>query len=176
MTVTILALALGMAASAAAPEDAPSSHVTVPTVAGWAHAGPQTAALGNANVDVLYQSGAQTLSVAFLCDDAAIQARLPAAPTDMGQALGPTFDRARAMRGTLTIDGETAYAGKFTYLPTQKVALPHERSVNARLYNAAIQGQAVTLRLKGQTHDLSLPPRGEALTAFHQSCQARGAF
>ena len=143
---------------------------------GWTTVGPKDTALGTGDVEALYVAGAAARSVAFLCDDNAIQVRVATEPTDLAGGLAPTFDRARRASGWIEIDGERAYEGGFVYLPDQKMALPNERSAAAKLYNAVIQGQAVRVRIKGEAMTLTLPPVDEAFRGFHARCQARGAM
>ena len=143
---------------------------------GWSTAGPQDPTLGTGDVEALYVAGDEAASVAFLCDDDTIQARIATAPTDLSGALKPTFGRARRASGWIEIDGERAYEGGFVYLPDEKIALPNERSAAAKLYNAAIQGQAVRVRVKGEATPLTLPPVDEAFADFHARCQSRGAM
>ena len=143
---------------------------------GWSTVGPKDAALGTGDVEALYVAGDRAASVAFLCDDSTIQARIATAPTDLSGGLTPVFDRARRASGWIEIDGERVYDGGFVYLPDQKMALPNERAAAAKLYNAVIQGQAVRVRVKGEAMPLDLPPVDEAFADFHARCQARGAL
>lgn len=69
----------------------------------------------------------------------------------------------------LTIDGQKKFE-KFQYHPESSKIVPFNNAVSKRLYNAAVSGAPVTLKVKGKTYDLALPGRDKTFTAFAKAC------
>ena len=70
---------------------------------------------------------------------------------------------------TLTIDGKKK-SEKFKYHPESSKVIPHNKAVAKRLYNAAVKGSDVTLKVKGKTYTLALPAQDKTFVAFAKTC------
>lgn len=69
----------------------------------------------------------------------------------------------------LTVDGQKKFE-KFQYHPESSKIVPFSNAVSKRLYNAAVSGVPVMLKVKGKTYDLALPGKDKTFTAFAKAC------
>jgi len=73
------------------------------------------------------------------------------------------------LSATLTI-GDEKKVERFQYHPESTKIIPFSKTVPKRLFNAALTGADVTLKVKGKTHDVDIPGQDEAFAAFAKSC------
>jgi len=77
--------------------------------------------------------------------------------------------RILTLTGVLTVDGKTK-SERFRYHPASSKIVPFDKTVARRLYNAAVTGAEVSIKVKGVTYNLEIPQKDDAFTSFVKSC------
>ena len=69
----------------------------------------------------------------------------------------------------LSVDGKKS-SERFKYHPASSKIVPYDKAIAKRLFNAAVTGADVTLKVKGETHDLALPDKDQVFVRFAKTC------
>lgn len=77
--------------------------------------------------------------------------------------------RLLSLSGTLTIGGHQQKE-RFKYHPQSTKIIAYDKAVSIRLYNAAITGADVQLKVKGKTYDLEFPEKNQVFIDFAKTC------
>lgn len=92
---------------------------------------------------------------------------------NIASALDSAGRRTMRKNGTLTIDGEQVYRGRFFYDPRSEVARASERKPVAKVFNAAVEGQSVVFELEGKgSFPLRLPSPDGTFNEFAEACRS----
>lgn len=102
--------------------------------------------------------GTSTLNVAFQLD--------PANRYEDDPALKP---RVLNLSGKVTI-GTERFPLKFLYHPDSSKIVPFDKTLAKHMFNAVVEGSGVTLKIKGKTHELEMPPKDPVFVAFAKIC------
>ena len=77
--------------------------------------------------------------------------------------------RILTLSGILTVDGKKQ-SERFRYHPASSKIVPFDRKVAKRLYNAAVTGADVSIKVQGKTHDLEIPAKNDVFVSFAKIC------
>lgn len=77
--------------------------------------------------------------------------------------------RILTLSGVLTIDGKKQ-SERFRYHPASSKIVPFDRKVARRLYNAAVSGSDVSIKVQGKTYDLEIPAKNDVFVSFAKIC------
>jgi hypothetical protein len=77
--------------------------------------------------------------------------------------------RILTLTGVLTVDGKKQ-SERFRYHPASSKIVPFDRTVSKRLYNAAVTGADVSIKVQGKTHDLEIPAKNDVFVSFAKVC------
>lgn len=77
--------------------------------------------------------------------------------------------RILTLSGILTIDGKKQ-SERFRYHPASSKIVPFDRKVARRLYNAAVTGSDVSIKVQGKTYDLEIPAKNDVFVSFAKIC------
>ncbi|KCZ87294.1 hypothetical protein HHI_16165 [Hyphomonas hirschiana VP5] len=69
----------------------------------------------------------------------------------------------------LTVDGKRQFE-KFMMHPKSTKIIPIDKAVGKRIYNAAVTGSSVSIKVQGSTYDLEIPDKDDAFIAFARIC------
>jgi hypothetical protein len=77
--------------------------------------------------------------------------------------------RILTLSGILTVDGKKQ-SERFRYHPASSKIVPFDRKVAKRLYNAAVTGADVSIKVQGKTHNLEIPAKNDVFVSFAKIC------
>lgn len=77
--------------------------------------------------------------------------------------------RILTLSGILTVDGKRQ-SERFRYHPASSKIVPFDRKVAKRLYNAAVTGADVSIKVQGKTHVLEIPAKNDVFVSFAKIC------
>ena len=77
--------------------------------------------------------------------------------------------RILTLSGILTVDGKKQ-SERFRYHPASSKIVPFDRKVSKRLYNAAVTGADVSIKVQGKTHHLEIPAKNDVFVSFAKIC------
>ena len=123
--------------------------------------------------ETIYVSSDKVGDTALTCIMNKFRATVEVKPTDFkGIVEGSvTSRRADAREVDFYVNDEKVADGKWTYVPKLKVILSSQKSNSLRLYNAAIRGDKVELKVSGISKvELSLPEPNENFVNFGGDC------
>ena len=112
-------------------------------------------------------------NVAFYCLRGGFGANVSLAPADFGEIIDEwmTSKRRRGRKPTLIIDGEKQKSEKWIHLPALKLLIPQKKRTSAQLYNAAVKGREVQIKVVGKdTITLILPKPNTVFADFGAGC------
>ncbi len=112
-------------------------------------------------------------NVSFICLRKTFMANVALEPADFRVIVDnwQTSSRARVRQPTLLINGESAKPAAWTYSPTLQFLYPRKTVTVKKLYNAAIRGDTVQIKLDGSDPiTLVLPKPNAAFADFGADC------
>ncbi|WP_416876756.1 hypothetical protein [Litorimonas sp.] len=123
--------------------------------------------------ETIYVVSDKVGDTALTCVMNKFRATVEVKPTDFeGIVTGSkTSRRAHAREVDFYVNEEKVADGKWTYVPKLKIILSSKKSDSLRLYNAAIRGDKVDLKVSGISKvELSLPEPNEHFINFGGAC------
>lgn len=91
--------------------------------------------------------------------------------SSLPDAVDDPSDRMKFRRGSVYVNGEEVYNGKFIYRPSSKLAETNHPSVAIAIYNAAIRGDTVELELNNYgSVEVELPEVDDTFRAYAGAC------
>ncbi len=107
----------------------------------------------------------------FACIDDQLRVAVGVEPGNVGTMLERTSSRTRTYEIKTTIgDGET-FESKWAYKPSLKVAIAQDSVTPRKLYNAAVRGDTISMKLPGKSQfDITLPAVNADFTSFANNC------
>lgn len=144
---------------------------------GW-HASEQTIQVMTAErsareqtVPVVMPEGAEGPTPILICRNGKMGLMMTIDDTDPMKAIDRRLERRRAFYGTISVDGQEVYSGRF---PKLGRSLIDADEVAVEVFNAVVRGQAVTLKSQGRGEkQLPLPPTDDAFATFAAQCKAQ---
>jgi|GEM_PF-2565011 len=121
----------------------------------------------------IYVTSDKIGDTALTCIMNKFRATVEVKPTDFEGIItgSKTSRRANAREVDFYVNGEKVADGKWTYVPKLKVILSSKKSDSLRLYNAAVRGDNVALKVSGISKvELSLPEPNEDFVNFGGDC------
>ncbi len=126
----------------------------------------------------LILKGTGNSSITFSCQeimgDADARVRLQIAfDLDKQQDVAKSRMRLRQVTGRLTLGDSGSKAERFTWNTQTMKIVPNSRNVARRVFNAAVRGDHIKLKVSGKTYyDFKLPPVNDDFRAFVKVCPA----
>ena len=150
----LIGLAAGMPASAA----------------NWAVWEGQDAAAPHA----IYTDGVDEAGAILACDgEGMLSAMLSLEPASLPDLMARSAKYARSTEGTVTVGDTEPATTKFRYTPANKTIETRTHSVAAKVFNAAILGEAVKVQTKREgSVEATLPAPNDAFKAFARTCNS----
>lgn len=155
------AMALGVCATAATASAATAE------ASEWAHKDLEGGQL-------IYAQTQGTAGLGFMCTDGGqLAAVVNIDGADLAEKFEGKLGTKIGKKGTLDIEGRETTRDKWIYYPGTSLAEPRDPSVGRKLYNAAVTGKGVTLKLSYVDQiSISAPELNEAFQTFATSCSA----
>ncbi|CAM3711865.1 hypothetical protein [Litorimonas haliclonae] len=121
----------------------------------------------------IYVASEKVGDTALTCIMNKFRATVEVKPTDFEGIItgSKTSRRANAREVDFYVNDKKVADGKWTYVPKLKVILSSKKSDSLRLYNAAVRGDNVALKVSGISKvELSLPEPNEEFVNFGGDC------
>jgi len=172
--------ALALCAAVCSPFSANAEEAST----GWQSSNISIAFSGNAikkdmngvylDAEAIYSGTAETEgNVAFTCYNGRYAASVALKPVDLEMVIKDAMDsrRRKIRKLRYTLNGETQKSAEWIYMPALKVYMARKQSTSAKLYNAAVRGDVVTLRdREKEPTELNLPKQDMTFVNFGKSC------
>lgn len=123
---------------------------------------------------VIYTEAADEIGVLLACDhNGDMRALLTMEPNSIPEVLAKNAPYARGTSAVLTVGENAPYETKFRYTPATKALETRSHTVAAKVFNAAILGEAVKVETKREgTAEIKLPAPDAHFKSFAKTCKA----
>lgn len=148
---------------------ATTAHATASAdqAAEWTH-------LDMPNGQIIYSGDAGSTGLIFTCtNEGKLDSMLNLDGGDILEKIASKSTVVRNKKGTLSIDGREEIREDWLYHPSTKMAEPRKFSISHKLYNAAVTGSPIELKMSYvDAVNVTPPPVNDAFKSFASTCGA----